>query len=98
MSEVFGEEEKLTYSPETTRTASPPIRYSDPQEDTWNTTVTPTSQIENSLGEDTPRDSQTSQTSEVTYRGAVGDTTDNPTSQTENSLGGILLEILRLQR
>ena len=42
------------------------------------TTVTPTSQIENSLGGDTPRDSQTS---EVTYRGAVGDTTASPINQ-----------------
>ena len=49
MSEAF-DEEKLTYSPGTTRTASPPMRHSDPQEDTWDTTVTPAGQIENSLG------------------------------------------------
>ena len=44
------------------------------------TTVTPLSQVENSLGGDTPRDSQTP---DMTHRGAVGDTADTPISQAE---------------
>ena len=76
--------EKLIYSPESMGIVSPPISNSDYQEDTWDTTVTYTSQTENSIGEDTPRDSRTS---EILYKGAVEDTTVTLTGQRENSLG-----------
>ena len=47
-----------------------------------NTAVTPTSQLENSLGGNTPRDSLTPDT---THRGAVGNTAVTPISQIENT-------------
>ena len=79
------EEVRSSYSSAVMRSATPYYSYTDSKDDTWDITTLPAGQTENTLGEETPGDSQTSS---VTHRDAVEETTATPIDHLENSSRG----------